>query len=337
MVKPCQLYEYNANEVKFSEGEITSYSVDFMNLVTDDTVSWLNIHNISDKTEISQLIENLHLDKFLIDEIQNNFSRAKLEEFDDYLYFKIKSILPKKHNKKLTEDKLSFILGKNYLISFQEHESGHFPIVRNYIENKIGRIRQKGSDYLLYKLLDAIVENYFETLESIVSEVERLDELIMMKKINSRNIKEYLRLIEVQKRLLIQLRKIVYPLKDVGFQMRTVKTELLQKENRVYFSKVNESCMMILEEIDVSKQILDGLTNLCYSINDQNMNEIMKVLTLVSTIFIPLTFISGLYGMNFKYMPELEWRYGYWAVLTLMVVIVSSMFYYYKKKGWFDK
>lgn len=235
------------------------------------------------------------------------------------------------------EEKLSFILGENYVVSIQERSSDHFPDIRNRLENNVGKVRAKGADFLLFKLLDAIVENYFETLENIVKEVERLDQLILTQKMADSNLRTYLKMIEFQKRRLVQLRKIVSPLKEVGSQIQHLKITIITKESRSYYSKINESCTWLLEEIDANKQILEGLTNLCYSINDQKMNQIIKLLTLVSTIFIPLTFIVGVYGMNFRNMPELEMKNAYWVVWGIMILLAIGMLYYFQRKGWFRK
>lgn len=337
MVKACQLYHYTPEHFELLTEDEAYFASHFKNFIQPNTVTWLNYHQISDTNSIYALMDSLGLDKFLLDEIQSGFSRAKLEEFEDYLYFKIKSVSPINSQSRLIEEKLSFILGANFLISFQERSSDHFPDVRKRIEHKIGKVRQKEADFLLYKLLDAIVENYFEAMESIVEEIERLDQLIMMKSITTSTIKDTLKLIEIQKRRLIQLRKIVSPLKEVGIQIQRLQVPMIKKENRMYFSKIHESCTWILEEIEANKQILEGLTNLCYSINESKMNEIMKLLTLVSTIFIPLTFIVGVYGMNFRYMPELNYRYGYWVVWGVMIVVALGMLYYFQRKGWFKK
>ncbi|MBN9292791.1 MAG: magnesium/cobalt transporter CorA [Flavobacteriia bacterium] len=337
MVKPCQLYQYNPEGYHFQEGDEAYFREYFPKMVADKNIYWLNYHRITDSDNISGLLEAVHLDKTLIDEIQSEFSRAKLEEFENYMYFKIKSVLPQKHQSRLSEEKLSFILGENYVLSFQERSSDHFPDVRHRIENKIGKIRVKGADFLLYKLLDAIVENYFEALEAIIEEVEKLDHLISAKKRSPVMMREYLRLIEIQKRRLIQLRKIVSPLRDVGGQIQRLQVSMIKKENRLYFSKINESCMWILEEIDANKQILEGLTNLYYSINEQRMNEVMRLLTVVSTIFIPLTFIVGVYGMNFRYMPELEYKNAYWIVWGIMISVAIGMIIYFQRKGWLKK
>ncbi len=337
MAGTCQLYQYDSSLCNYTEGDEALFAKTFSISLEAGKVSWLNYHKSTDTENISKLFDSLHIEKFLLEDIQSEFSRAKIEEFEECLFFKIKSVLPQKNTPSLVEEKLSFVLGPDYVISIQEKRSDHFPDVRNRIDNNIGKVRSKGADFLLFKMLEAIVENYFETLEDIVNEVERLDQIILMNKMSESNLRKYLKRIEFQKRRLIQLRKIVSPLKDVGSQIQHMKMIIIKKENRSYFSRIHESCTWLLEEIDANKQILEGLTNLCYSINDQKMNQVIKLLTLVSTIFIPLTFIVGVYGMNFKYMPELEMKNAYWIVWGMMILLAIGMLFYFKRKGWFKR
>ncbi len=337
MAETCQLYQYNSSKYDYTEGNEAFFAKSFSKSLDKNKVAWLNYHKINDTDNILKLFESLGLESFLLDDVHSEFSRAKVEEFDRYLYFKIKSVLPQKNKTRLVEEKLSFILGEDFVISLQERQSDHFPDVRNRIDNNIGKIKSKEADFLLFKLLDAVVENYFETLEDIVNEVEKLDQIIFTKTMAENNLRNFLRLIELQKRRLTQLRKIVSPLKDVGSQIQHLQITLIKKGNRSYFLKIYESCTWLLEEIDTNKQILEGLTNLCYSINDQKMNQVIKLLTLVSTIFIPLTFIVGVYGMNFKYMPELGMKNAYWIVWGIMILLAIGMLYYFMRKGWFKK
>ena len=228
---------------------------------------------------------------------------------------------------------LSFALcWKLYLISFQNKSSDHFVDVRNRIEKKRGKIRLKGPDFLLFRMLEAIIDNYFEVLEHITETIEEL-EVKMHENTNANTLK----LIELQKRKLIELRKIVIPLKDVTSQLEKTNSDLLENENHYYFTDLKENCLSVLEEIDVNKQILDGMANLYYAVQGQKMNEIMKILTIVSSVFIPLTFIVGVYGMNFENMPELKYKYGYYTVVGVMFAIAILLIFYFKRNGWLKK
>jgi len=249
------------------------------------------------------------------------------------MFFSIRSALPPQElDAVLQQEQISFILGKNYLISFQTKKSDHFTDVRDRIEKKRGKIRFKGPDFLLFRMLDAIIDNYFEVLEDITDSIQLL-ELKLLRSANS----DILKLIEFEKRKLIELRKIVLPLKDVTFQLEKMQSPFLESDNRHYFADLKENCLAVLEEIDANKQILEGMANLYYAVQGQRMNEIMKVLTVVSAIFIPLTFIVGVYGMNFKYMPELEYPYGYYTVVVVMFAIAIGLLFLFIKRGWLTR
>jgi magnesium transporter len=191
----------------------------------------------------------------------------------------------------------------------------------------------KGPDFLLFRMLEAIVDNYFEVLESIAGIVESIDV-----KLRRSDEKDSLKLIEFEKRRLIELRKIALPLKDIASHLEKVQSIFLENENHPYFADLKEQCLSVLEEIDANKQILDGMTNLYYAIQGQKMNDIMRILTLASTIFMPLTFIVGVYGMNFKniYFIE-ETKYGYFIVWGIMIVVTLSLLYFSFRKGWLKR
>jgi magnesium transporter len=283
--------------------------------------------------QIETLCEHLHVDRLSVEDIYTEKRRPKLEEYPNYMFFSIRSALPHENNTfVLQQEQISFVLGKNYLISFQERSSDHFTDVRDRIEKKRGKIRIKGPDFLLFRMLDAIIDNYFEVLEDITDNIEKLESKLIRNPTG-----DTLKLIEFQKRKLIELRKIVLPLKDVTNQLEKLRSPFLAEDNHHYFSDLKENCMGVLEEIDANKQILEGMANLYYAAQGQRMNEIMKVLTVVSAIFIPLTFIAGVYGMNFKYMPELDYPYGYYTVIAGMIVLGAGLFIFFLKRGWLKK
>ncbi len=327
----CQLYKYDADsyflikesEEYFSHGGFNEYLV-------EDAVSWLNFHSIKDKESIERFCNYLHLDKLTIEDIYTEKSRSKLEEYPNYIYFSIRSALPGASDSEgLKQEQISFILGKNYLLSFQQKRSDHFIEVRNRIEKKKGKIRLKGPDFLLFRLLDAIIDNYFEVIESIT---ERIIEIEVKVQELDKNFSY--KDIEWEKKKLLELRKIILPLRDMTFQLERCESHLLEHSNKNHFTDLKENCLVLLEEIDANKQILDGVANMYYAVQGQRMNEIMKMLTIVSTIFIPLSFIVGLYGMNFQHMPELNSTYGYPIVLLAMITIAGGLLSYFYKKGW---
>jgi magnesium transporter len=276
------------------------------------------------------LCEHLDIELLSVEDIYTEKRRPKLEEYPNYMFFSVRSALPIiGEGERLEQEQVSFILGKNYLISFQEKSSDHFTDVRDRIEKKRGKIRFKGPDFLLFRMLEAIIDNYFEVLESIDESIQLLE-----KKLVTLKNAETFKLIETEKRKLVELRKIVLPVKEVTSHLEKLKGPFLDVDNHHYFADLKENCLAVLEDIDANKQILEGMANLYYAVQGQRMNEIMKVLTVVSSIFIPLTFIVGVYGMNFENMPELKMKYGYGIVWAVLGVIGSTMTIYFIRKGW---
>jgi magnesium transporter len=329
----CQLYKYDREFFLINKNSPAYFAEEFIeNTIDPDYVSWLNFHSLDEKVHIEHLCEHLQIDKLSVEDIYMEKRRPKLEEYQHYMFFSVRSALPDENNDfSLHQEQISFVLGKHYLISFQEKFSDHFNDVRDRIERKRGKIRLKGADFLLFRMLDAIIDNYFEVLDNSAETIQRLETKVLREPES-----DTLKLIENQKRKLIELRKIVLPLKDVTFQLDKLESPFLDPSNHHYFADLKENCMAVLEGIEANKQILEGMANLYYAVQGQRMNEIMKILTVVSAIFIPLTFIVGVYGMNFKYMPELEYPHGYYTIILIMLGIGITLLILFVKNGWIN-
>ncbi len=329
-----QLYKYNATFYSVKQESSSYFADEFLESELDnDHVAWLNFHGIEDTESIEQLCHKLGIDKLTIESIHKQVRRPKVEEYSKYMSFHVMSALPKElGNPFLHQDQISFLMGENYLISFQDKPSDHFPDVRDRIEKGRGKIRAKGSDFLMFRMLEAIIDNYFEVLEEISSQIETIDAQLHLTQDKS-----ILASIELEKRKLIELRKIAQPMRDVTNQLENSESPFIQSSNRHYFRSLRSSCMSVLEEIDANKQILEGMANLYYAAQGQRMNEIMRVLTVVSSIFIPLTFIVGVYGMNFEHMPELKYTYGYYSVIAFMFALSIGLVVLFIKRGWIKK
>ncbi len=329
---PCQIYKYSPDNYLLEKNTPSYFAKDFVSKELDpDKIVWLNYHSINEKEEIQLLCDTLKIDKLSFEDIYENNNRPKVEEYQNYLYFSIRSALPNTDiNANLKQEQISFFLGENYLISFQEKSSDHFTIVRERIEKNKGQIRQKGADFLLYRMLDAIIDNYFEVIEEISEKTNEIEQNVIHNPSS-----DILQTIEKQKRKLIELRKIVLPLKEATSQLAKSSSPLINSENNYFFKDLRDNCMTVLDEIESNKLMLDGASSLYFAIQGQRMNEIMKLLTIVSSIFIPLTFITGVYGMNFHFMPELNYRYGYYTIIVIMFIISLILVYYFKKKDWF--
>lgn len=327
------MYQYNRSSFSLKKMPITDAVRDFdFREIDKSVVSWLNFHSTEPREHFEKFFDKQGFHRRTLEDVYTDRHRPKLEEFNDYLFFSIQSALPKEGYGKLVIEQVSFILGERFLISFQDRSSDHFTEVRRRIEEQIGKIRDRSSDFLLFRLMDAIIDNYFEVLDEII-EVNRMMELRVLRDTSS----SMLTRIELQKQKLMELRKIVMPMRDIAVQLEKKQNPLVSDEVLPYYSDLKNNCMVILDEIETHRIIFEGLSNIYFAAQGQKMNEIMKVLTMVSTIFIPLTFIVGVYGMNFENMPELKMHSGYYVIWAIMCLIALAMAIFFIRKGWLKK
>ncbi len=330
----CQLYKWNKTFFFYKNESSEYFANNFTeNEIDEDHTCWLNYHGLTERNNIEKLCDNLNIERLCVDSIFTETRRAKVEEYDNYMFFSIKSALSSdSEDELLISEQISFVLSHDYLISFQEKPSDYFTAIRERIKNNKGVIRKKSSDFLLFRMLESIIDNYFDVVEDINETVNSIDI-----RLHHSNDKSILNQIEIEKRKLIELRKIVIPMRDITVQLENAETPFLHDSNYHHFSNLKFLCESVLEEIDATKQILDGMSNLYYAAQGQRMNEIMKILTVVSAIFIPLTFIAGVYGMNFTNIPELQWKWGYFLIMSIMISIGISLVVFFYKKGWLSK
>ncbi|WP_424961345.1 magnesium/cobalt transporter CorA [Ekhidna sp.] len=319
-----QLFTFNENEIQESQEKEFSPMAN----IGDSHIYWLNIHGLHEVDLIQELADVMKMDRLSVRHLLDTTQRPKVEEFDDYLFFNIRSILLDEEDQ-LDVEQLSFVLGKNYVISFQEKESDHFDDIRLKIREGVGWVRKRTSDYLLIQLLDAILDNYFETIEDINEDIAQLE-----KEVYENPKQETLFELERSKKRADLIKKSLNPFFESINYILNNRTSFFQKSNVKYINDLKMSCANALEEVDSTARSLESLTNIYYASLSQKMNETMKVLTTVATIFIPLTFIAGIYGMNFEYMPELQYRNGYFIVWGVMVFIFIGMIIYFKRKDW---
>lgn len=327
-------YRFSKEELtkeKFNtEPFVEGFSAD---LLSDDKTSWINFYIMDDLPVIEKFCKKENYNALVFQNIRETDIRPQFEDFGNYLFFTIRSAVPSSAGVyRFHQEQLSFILGENYLFSFQSKPSDYFATVRDRLENSKGIIREKGADFLLYRMLDAIIDNYFEVMDINTVAIEELDS-----KITKTSNPKILSSIELQKRKLMELRRIVLPMKEISIALESSKSPLFKKETHHYYTDLKNNCVSILEEIESNKNALEGLTNLYYAVQGQRMNEIMKLLTIVSTIFIPLTFVAGIYGMNFENIPELKMKNGYYITWGVMIAITVGLLFYFKKRGWLDR
>lgn len=293
-------------------------------------VTWINIEGVHRIELLEQLGKIFGLHPLVIEDIANTGQRPKVEDYDGYFYIVLRMLSLDPASQEVVDEQLSLVLGPNFVISFQEGIEGDlFNPIRARLRSAKGRLRREGADYLVYSLIDAIVDGYFVLLEKLGERIETLDTRMLA---NSAN--EASRSIHLLKREMIWLRKAVWPLREAINVLLRAETALIRPSIALYLKDVYDHTIEVIDTVETYRDVLSGMLDNNLSLLTTRLNEVIKVLTVISTIFIPLTFITGVYGMNFRHMPELEWRWGYPVVMLGMGVIAVALFVYFRRKKW---
>lgn len=293
-----------------------------------DRVNWVNLDGLNNQDIIEKLQAHFCLHSLLVEDVLAD-QRPKAEEYEGYLFFTLK-MLYRIQGMEIDYEQVSFVLGNNFLVSFQEKEGDLFNGFRDRIRLDLGKVRKKQADYLLYRLIDIIVDNYYNVLDKVGDLIEEIEENVYENPSN-----KTFHTIQLLKKELIYLRKALYPLREALSKIVKGESEFIKEENIRYYSDVYDHVSHLIDSLDTYKDLTSSLLDIHINAMNTKMNEVMKVLTVISTIFMPLTFIVGVYGMNFDYMPELKWRTGYFGVLGVMFLIVIAMLIFFKRKKWF--
>ncbi len=320
------LFDYDASELSEKE---KSEPEELRDLPKTDTVSWINLYGIHDTEKIKLLGDIFSIHPLSLEDIANTAQRPKFEDFDNYLFLSLKMLSLGNGDDFVHSEQISLALGKNFLLTFQERRGDVFAPVRERIRNSKGRIRKRGADYLAYALLDTITDNYINIVGNIGDKIEDMEEEVLhtpsddtIKKINN------------YKRELNFLKKNIRPAKDALMLLARSDSPLLNSENTSFYNDLLDLITHTVETIDSYREMLSDYLNI-YNANISNkLNDIMKVLTIFSALFIPLSFLAGVYGTNFEYLPELKFHYSYFIFWGLVLLIGSGMLYYFRKKGW---
>jgi magnesium transporter len=322
-----QLFRYNSES--YSEEQDLDFDAASLGSPADKT-TWLNVHGIHDPVLIDGICSEIKMPRFIIQDILDTNQHTKLQDLGDYLFFSVKSILAGA-DLSLDIEQISFIVGHRVLYSFQEKKGDHFEHVRVRIREDNGLVRHKGPDFLLFLLLEGILANYFTTVDKLEEAIRENGNPLETRETGPQIIYR----IEEYKHKLQDIRKNITALKEAILSIEKGSTRVIKPEQQKFFFDIKDNCLLLQELIDAMELRLDAAENLFFSLQGHRMNQVMTTLTIMAAIFIPLTFMAGIYGMNFRNMPELEWEWGYFSLLGLMVIVTAALVYYFKKRRWF--
>ncbi len=319
---------YNLNSIK----KETFKSSDNRNLtsVEEGYVQWYDVRGLHDVEFIKKIGHSFSIHNLILEDIVEVFQRPKFEDFENGIFLTFKALEFNKISKRITSQQVSIFFNANTLISFQEYETDLLHTIQARIENSKGKLRAKGTDYLAFAIIDVLVDNYFETIESLDVHIQELES----KLINNEDTKLKLAIHRIRREVL-SFRAMVVPVREMINKFAKSESEFINEGTRVYLRDVQDHVSQVLDTSENYRDTLNGLHDLLMSNVSYKMNQVMKILTTISTIFIPLTFLAGVYGMNFDNMPELHWKYGYFILIGVFIVISLLMVWYFRRKKWF--
>jgi magnesium transporter len=327
-IDKCIITKISYNKNQYTEKKISEID-NFKKLIKKDTTDWINIEGLHDVEIIEKIGNEFKIHPLVLEDILNTDQRPKFEDYKDYLFIVMKVLTYDQKEKTVVTEQISLIIGENFLLTFQETEGDIFDPIRNKIKLTKGKIRQYKADFIAYSLMDVIIDNYFSILENIGEKIEIYEEELINK-----TDKNVLKEIYKIKRENIILRKNVWPLREVINRFEKTDSKIIKKRTHLFLKDIYDHIIQVIDIIETFRDLISGMLDLYLSNTSNKMNEIMKVLTIIATIFIPLTFIAGVYGMNFDFMPELHMRYAYYVTWGIMISIGGIMLYFFKKKEW---
>jgi magnesium transporter len=319
--------DYDVNHFSELENATTESCVA---LKKTDTVTWINVTGLNDTEAVGRIGTEFDIHPLVLEDILHTTQRPKLEDLGTYLFLVVRMLFVEPGTSEIHSEQVSFILTEHSLITFQEKAGDVFDEIRDRIRKSHGRIRKMGADYLLYALMDAIVDNYFLILEKTGEQIETIEQSLMENP-NSVLLNE----LYAQKRELLYIRKSVWPLREAVGALERGESKLLKAKTHAYLRDLYDHTIQVIDTVETFRDMLSGVQDLYLSSLGQKTNQVMQVLTIISTIFIPITFIAGIYGMNFEVIPELRWKYGYAGVWGIMIVMIIAMLFYFRRKKWF--
>jgi magnesium transporter len=321
-----QCFDYTKDNI---EESILLNIEEAINYKETESVTWINIEGLKYTDEIENIGRQYGLHPLVLEDIVNTTQRPKIDEYENYIFIVLKMLYYNK-DENIVIEQVSFVLGENYVLTFQESEGDVFGSIRDRLRLNRGRIRGMKSDYLLYALIDAVVDNYFTIIETLGNKIEDLETDLF-----TGTVREDIN-IEVQqlKREILKVRRAIFPLREIINRIEKGDYPFIFKRTITYFRDIYDHLVQVTENLDIYREMIWSLMDMYMTTISNKMNEVMKLLTIIATIFIPLTFIAGIYGMNFENIPELHYKYSYYILWGIMIMIFLGMIYYFKKKKW---
>lgn len=326
--EPVRVTVIDYDAERFVENEV-EHIEDYFGLKDDKTVSWINVDGLEDVELMGRIGNGFEIHPLTMEDVVHVNQRAKYEDSDSYIFVVLRMLMFDDESRTVEGEQVSLILSDSCVLSFQEKRGDVFDGVRERIRNNKGRVRMMGADYLFYCLIDSIVDYYFVVLENVAEKIEVLEEGLLYDP-QERHLHE----LHALRREMIFVRKSIWPLRELLNGLVRGDSKLITSDSRRYFGDVYDHSIQIIDTVESFRDVVSGLMDMYLSVVSNRMNSIMKVLTIIATIFIPLTFIAGIYGMNFEYMPELKWKWGYFGVWGLMILVFLGMLVYFRKKKW---
>lgn len=320
-----EVMKYDEKSIEEKSFSDISKAIDFVD--SSDKVSWINIEGIHDVETIEKVMLHFNLHRLTGEDILSVGQRPKLDDYSNYLHVVLRMFMLVENE--IEDEQITLVLTQKCLITFQEKPGDVFNFVRRRLNEGKGQIRTRGADYLHYALIDSVVDHYFIILENFGDKIEDLEIELL-----DRPTDDVLKRLHHLRREALQLRRNVYPLREVVSRLEKQEADFINSETRLFVRDLYDHTIQVIETVEVFRDSASGLLDLYMNSISNKMNGIMKLLTIVSTIFIPLTFIAGVYGMNFQHMPELEYRFGYGIAMLVMFVIAVIMVIFFKRKKW---
>ena len=328
-IEKVQIHYLQYDVTALSEAELDNHGQILFHTSPINKVDWYDIRGLHDTKLIEEIGKTFHIHPLALEDVADTFQRPKFEDYENGLFIIFKALSYDKATKSIQKEQVAIYFYQGFLVSFQETESDLFEAIRTRLRGKSGKIRQRGSDYLAYALCDVVVDRYLMLLDEIGADIEILEDQ-MLEDQKAENKAE----IHHLKKEILKVRKAIFPLREAIMRFSKCENEVVDAATIVFVRDLYDHIIQVLDTVESLRDLLMSLYDLFISEVSFKMNQVMQILTLVSTLFIPLTFLAGIYGMNFANMPELQWKYGYFILLTIMFLMAFALLRYFKNKKW---